>query len=330
MKKNNIAVILILAVSAVLFTSGVIRKIQHMTSGENQQKKAIAVIPKGTDSQWWQVVKKGALDAAKEEGYSVNWNGPKKETERDKQIQVVSDALARGDIALVLGPNDATALVGSVEKAKASGIPVVIIDSGIETDIYDSFAATDNYAGGADAARRLGKALNERGNVIVIRHVQNSASTDERAKGFRETIAKEFPDIRIIEEQHMIRGGSIEEARQTTTDLLIRNNDVDGVFAVNMPTSIGAYKAIDSLKLFDKIKFVGFDSDPVLLDGIENGEVEALIVQDPYKIGFIGVKTAIALLNNQPVEKLIPIPSMIVDKDNLEEQKQKNPAALGL
>ena len=97
-----------------------------------------------------------------------------------------------------------------------------------------------------------------------------------------------------------------------------------------MPTSIGAYKAIDSLKLFDKIKFVGFDSDPVLLDGIENGEVEALIVQDPYKIGFTGVKTAISLLNNQPVEKIIPIPSMIVDKDNLEEQKQKNPAALGL
>ena len=330
MKKNNIAVILILAVSAVLFTLGVIKKIQHMTSGTNQQKNAIAVIPKGTDSQWWQVVRKGAEDAAKEEGYDVNWNGPKKETERDKQIQVVSDALTRGDAALVLGPNDATALVGSVEKAKASGIPVVIIDSGIETDIYDSFAATDNYAGGADAARRLGKAMNERGNVIVIRHVQNSASTDERAKGFRETIEKEFPSIKIVEEQHMIRGGGIEEARQTTTDLLIRSSDVNGLFAVNMPTSIGAYKAIESLKLFDKIKFVGFDSDPVLLDGIENGEVEALIVQDPYQIGYTGVKTAVSLLRKQPVEKVIPIPSMIVDKDNLAEQKQKNPAALGL
>ena len=195
MKKNNIAVILILAVSAVLFTLGVIKKIQHMASGADKAKRIIAVIPKGTASMWWEVVRKGAEQAGKEEGYTISWNGPEQETDREKQIQSVEDALTRGIVALVLGPNDSKALVRPVEKAKDSGIPVVIIDSSIETDKYDSFAATDNIAGGADAARRLGAALSGHGKVILTCFVQNSASTDDRAKGFKETLAKEYPGI---------------------------------------------------------------------------------------------------------------------------------------
>ena len=328
MKKNNIAVILILAVSAVLFTLGVIKKIQHMTSGANQSGNIIAVIPKGTASMWWEVVRKGAEQAGKEEGYTISWNGPEQETDREKQIQSVEDALTRGIVALVLGPNDSKALVRPVEKAKESGIPVVIIDSSIETDKYDSFAATDNIAGGADAARRLGAALSGHGKVILTCFVQNSASTDDRAKGFKETLAKEFPGIELIAEQYTL--GTVEDARQKTTDMLIKHNDADGLFAVNQPTSVGAYKALQSMELAGKVKFVGFDSDPVLLEGIERGEVDSLIVQDPYKIGYTGVKTAVSILAGNTVEKLEPIPSMIVDKSNLEEQKKKNPAALGL
>ena len=328
MKKNNIAVILILAVSAVLFTLGVIKKIQHMASGADKAKRIIAVIPKGTASMWWEVVRKGAEQAGKEEGYTISWNGPEQETDREKQIQSVEDALTRGIVALVLGPNDSKALVRPVEKAKESGIPVVIIDSSIETDKYDSFAATDNIAGGADAARRLGAALSGHGKVILTCFVQNSASTDDRAKGFKETLAKEFPGIELIAEQYTL--GTVEDARQKTTDMLIKHNDADGLFAVNQPTSVGAYKALQSMELAGKVKFVGFDSDPVLLEGIERGEVDSLIVQDPFKIGYTGVKTAVSILAGNQVEKLEPIPSMIVDKSNLEEQKQKNPAALGL
>ena len=328
MKKNNIAVILILAVSAVLFTSGVIRKIQHMASGADKSKRIIAVIPKGTASMWWEVVRKGAEQAGKEEGYTISWNGPEQETDREKQIQSVEDALTRGIVALVLGPNDSKALVRPVEKAKESGSPVVIIDSSIETEKYDSFAATDNIAGGSDAARRLGAALNGHGKVILTCFVQNSASTDDRARGFKETLEKEFPGIELIAEQYTL--GTVEDARQKTTDMLIKHNDADGLFAVNQPTSVGAYKALQSMELAGKVKFVGFDSDPVLLEGIERGEVDSLIVQDPFRIGYTGVKTAVSILNGKPVEKLEPIPSMIVDKSNLEEQKQKNPAALGL
>ena len=327
MKKNNIAVILILAVSAVLFTSGVIRKIQHMTSGANKSGQIIAVIPKGTASMWWEVVRKGAEKAGEEEGYKISWNGPEQENDREKQIQSVEDALTHGIKALVLAPNDAKALVRPVEKAKES-IPVVIIDSSIETDKYDSFAATDNIEGGADAAHRLGAALNGHGKVILTCFIQNSASTDDRAKGFRDTIAKDFPGITIIAEQYT--AGTVEDARQKTVDMLTKHSDADGVFAVNQPVSVGAYKALQTQGLAGKVKFVGFDSDPVLLEGIEKGEVEALIVQNPYEIGYSGVKTAVAILQGKQVEKLKPIPSMIVDKANLDEMKVKFPAALGL
>ena len=327
MKKNNIAVILILAVSAVLFTSGVIRKIQHMTSGANKSGQIIAVIPKGTASMWWEVVRSGAEQAGKEEGYTISWNGPEQENDREKQIQSVEDALTHGIKALVLAPNDSKALVRPVEKAKES-IPVVIIDSSIETDKYDSFAATDNIAGGADAAHRLGAALNGHGKVILTCFIQNSASTDDRAKGFRDAIAKDFPGITIIAEQYT--AGTVEDARQKTVDMLTKHSDADGVFAVNQPVSVGAYKALQTQGLTGKVKFVGFDSDPVLLEGIEKGEVEALIVQNPYEIGYSGVKTAVAILQGKQVEKLKPIPSMVVDKANLDEMKVKFPAALGL
>ena len=328
MKKNNIAVILILAVSAVLFTLGVIKKIQHMASGSNQAEKVIAVIPKGTASMWWEVVRKGAEQAALEDGYETVWTGPEQENDREKQIQVVEDAVTQRVAAIVLGPNDAFALVRPVREAREAGIPIIIIDSSLNSGDFESFAATDNYAGGADAARRLGEALNKKGNVILTCFIQNSASTDERAKGFKETLAGEFPEIKLVEEQYT--QGTVEDALQKTEDMLTAHTDIDGIFAVNQPTSVGAYKALQSQDLAGKVKFVGFDSDPVLLEGIEKGEVEALIVQDPYKIGYTGVKTAVSVLQKKPVEKLIPIPSMIVDKDNLEEQKQKNPAALGL
>ena len=204
----------------------------------------------------------------------------------------------------------------------------MIIDSSLETDQFDSFAATDNVAGGADAARRLGAALNGHGKVILTCFIQNSASTDDRAKGFKDTLAQEFPGIELIAEQYT--DGTVENARQKTIDMLTKHSDADGVFAVNQPVSVGAYKALQTQGLTEKVKFVGFDSDPVLLEGIEKGEVEALIVQNPYEIGYSGVKIAVELLDGKKVEKLKPIPSMIVDKDNLEKMKAEFPSALGL
>jgi ribose transport system substrate-binding protein len=323
MKKGNWLVYLILLISAVLFISGLLKK-------ESFHGKAIAVIPKGTASMWWQVVHQGANEAGKEFGYSISWIGPEQETDREKQIQVVDDAMAKKVAAIVLAPNDYKALARPVLKIKQAGIPCVIIDSAVDvnSEEYVSFVATDNLLGGSDAARCLGKALNGQGNVLLTKFVQNSASTDARADGFKQTIEKEFPNIKIIDEQYT--QGTVEDARQKTTDMLIRNKIVNGIFAVNQPSSVGAYKALQAQGSAGKIKMVGFDSDPILIDGIAEGGVEALVVQNPFEIGYQGVKAAVSAIDGKTVSKKMPISSMIVNKDNLEEMKQKFPAALGL
>lgn len=327
MNKHNWYVAVILIVSAILFTLGVIKKIRIMNNPE-QGTRVIAVIPKGTINMWWEVVRKGAEKAGKEFNYRIVWNGPEVETDREKQIQAVEDALIKKSAAIVLGPNDFKALARSVEKIRQAGIPCVIVDSPVDSKEFDSFVGTDNFSGGADAARIIGKALNKRGTVILVRFVQNSASTDARADGFTQTLQKEFPDIKVVAEQYTL--GTVEDARQKTVDMLTRYPQVDGVFAVNHPTSVGAYKAIQNEGKEGKIHFVAFDSDPVLLDGVANGGVDAIIAQNPFEIGYHGVRIAAKLLSGEEIPSEYPVASMIVNKQNLEEMKKQNPEALGL
>ncbi|HOT72301.1 MAG TPA: substrate-binding domain-containing protein [Anaerohalosphaeraceae bacterium] len=329
MKIRDAAVVFILGLSAVLFVSGAVRKIsllrQRAAAG-----RTIAVIPKGTASMWWEVVRQGAEKAARERGYVVSWTGPEQESDREKQIQAVEDAIVRKVVGIVLGPNDAKALARPVQKIKAAGIPCVIIDSAVEAEPTDylSFVATDNFLGGAKAARLLGEACGGRGKIVLTKFIQNSASTDARAEGFKETLAKEFPQMQIAAEQYTL--GTVEDSRQKTVDMLMRNHDVVGLFAVNQPTTVGAYKAIQNQQLLGKVEMVGFDSDPVLLEGIENGAIEALVVQNPFAIGYEGVRVLVDALQGKKVPSQVPIESMVVCRDNLEEMKQKFPAALGL
>ncbi|MBO5725243.1 MAG: substrate-binding domain-containing protein [Lentisphaeria bacterium] len=325
MNRNNLYVIFILLLSAVLMSIGITRKIRSL---KRQNEFTIAVIPKGTANMWWEVVRKGAADAAKQCKVKMLWNGPETENDREKQIQCVEDAITRKSSAIVLGPNDFKALVRSVEKIRRNRIPCVIVDSPVDTKAFDSFVGTDNYRGGAEAARILGKKLKGRGKVILVRFLQNSSSTDERARGFLETMQKEFPLMTLGAQQHT--QGTVEDARQRTVDMLTKHPDAAGVFAVNHPSSVGACKAIQAEGRAGQICFVAFDSDPVLLEGIEKGEVAAVIAQDPYAIGFNGVKQAVAILRKEKYESYMPIESMIVTKENLQVMKKRNPEALGL
>lgn len=293
-------------------------------------KKTIAVIPKGTASMWWEVVHKGAQQACEEEGYECVWSGPEQETDRERQIQCVEDAITKDVAAIVLGPNDFNALVRPVKKIKKAGIPCVIIDSAVNApeSMYEAFAATDNLAGGATAADIIGKKLGGKGKVMLVKFVQNSASTDARADGFKKQLADKYPGIEIATEQYTM--GTVEDARQKTVDMLSRDNTIDAVFAVNQPTSVGAFKALQNEKMAGKVAFVAFDSDPVLLNGVENNEVEAIIAQNPYAIGYDGVKAAVKAIKGIAQEKNQNVASMVVTIDNLDEMKEKFPAALGL
>jgi ribose transport system substrate-binding protein len=281
---------------------------------------AIAVIPKGTTHIYWQSVKAGAQAAGKEFGYKIYWNGPELETDRERQIQIIEDFIVQKVDGIVLAPLDRAALVPSVEKLASLKIPCAIVDSGIATDKYVTFAATDNHQGGVLAARRMGQILGGHGNVIVVKYVPGSASTTERENGFIETIAKEFPGIKIVDSKY--GQATVETALQASEDMLTRNQDVQGLYACNASTAVGALQALQSQHRTG-IKMVGFDAEKALLDGLRAGEIDALIVQNPYKMGYEGVKAVVMAIQGKPVEKQIDTGVEVVTKDSLDDPKIK-------
>jgi ribose transport system substrate-binding protein len=175
---------------------------------------AIAVIPKGTTHIFWQSVHAGAEAAGKEFGCQIYWNGPERETDRERQIQIIEDFVVRKVDGIVLAPLDRKALIPPVEKLANLKIPCAIIDSGIDTDKYLCFAATDNYQGGVLAARRMAEILGGKGKVVVVKYVPGSASTTERENGFIDTVKKEFSGIEIVDTKY--GQDTVETALQAT------------------------------------------------------------------------------------------------------------------
>lgn len=292
------------------------------TSGSGSKERVIAVIPKGTTHAFWKSVRAGAEKAAEETGVKVIWNGPDLETDREKQIQIIEDFLVRKVDGFVLAPLDAGALVPSVENIASRGIPCAIIDSDISTDKYTCFAATDNYQGGVIAAKRMGEILGGKGRVVVIRYNAGSGSTTNRETGFIDTIASDFPEIQIVGAEY--GGATVEGALQVTEDLLTRNPELDGLFACNESTSVGALQGLISQKRIDGVRMIGFDSAKALVDALEAGQIDSLIVQNPYRMGYLGVLNVLAALDGKAVEKKIDTGVELVRKEDLGRSEIKS------
>ena len=313
--KKVIGIIALVAIAGVFIIIGIIRK------GSSQNERHIAVIPKGTSSVFWESVRLGAQKAGEELGYEISWNGPELESDRERQIQIVEDFIAWKVAGIVLAPNGSNALVPKVEEMFAKNIPCVIIDSEIDTDKYVSFAATNNYQGGVIAARRMGKILNGKGKVIVTKFMPGSGSTINRENGFIDTIDKEFPDIEIVDTKYGM--ATVETALQAAEDLLTKHAQLDGLYASNASTSVGSAQALQSQGRTDSIKMVGFDAEETLIDKLRSGVIDSLVVQDPYKMGYIGVKTLVDKINGKEVPKLIDTGVELVTLERLEESKIK-------
>jgi len=215
-------------------------------SGPKAKKWKVIVIPKGTTHEFWEALHAGTLKAAQELGnVEVIWLGPQKEDERGKQIELVQSAVAAGVDGIVLAPLDAQALVDPVEAAVAKGIPVVIFDSAIETTKIVSFVATDNYHGGVLAARRLADVLDGKGRVILLRYAVGSESTEQREKGFTDTLTNEFPGLKLISDTEYA-GPTFDSAQQKAESLLTRyRGQVDGIFCPNESSTFGMLRALE-------------------------------------------------------------------------------------
>jgi ribose transport system substrate-binding protein len=215
-------------------------------SGTKSKKWRVIVIPKGTTHEFWKSLHAGTLKAANELGnVDVIWQGPEKEDDRVQQIQLVQNAIAAGVDGIVLAPLDARALVDPVEAAVAKGIPVVIFDSALESTKMVSYVATNNYNGGVLAARRLGELLNGKGKVILLRYAVGSESTEQREKGFTDTLAKDFPGISLISDSEYA-GPTSDSAQQVAQSLVTRyRGEVDGIFCANESSTFGMLRALD-------------------------------------------------------------------------------------
>ena len=276
----------------------------------------IALITKLTNTVFWRSVFAGAQDAGKELGYKIDWSGPNRETNVAAQTQMVDQAIDQQLAGVIIAPVDRTALVSPVNKLSELGIPCVIIDSGVETLNFVSFISTYNSLSGEIAARRMGKILNGKGNVIVVRHLEGSQATVKRVSGFCQLLTNEFPNIKIVDSQS--GKDTAEDAKAATEEMLRRNPDVQGIFACNVDVSVGALQALQAMKRAE-IKMIAYDPHKILLEGLRSGQVDSIVVQNPYKMGYESVRTLVMHIKGQPVPKMMDSGVALVTLDNLTE-----------
>jgi ribose transport system substrate-binding protein len=294
---------------------------QGATDAGGIKKLTIAVIPKGTTHEFWKSIHAGSEKAAAEfvaQGTPVEviWKGPLREDDREQQIQVVEGFSSQGVNGIVLAPLDNRALVRPVEEAKRAGVPTVIIDSALESDAIISFVATDNRKGGSLAAERMGQLLGGKGKVLMLRYQEGSASTQDREDGFLEGL-KKFPGIELVSADQYA-GATRDMAKRASENLLNRFGDqVQGIFTPNESSTAGMLLALQDISKAGKVTFVGFDTSETFIEAMRNKQLHGIVVQNPFKMGYLGVRTMVDHLQGKPVEKRIDTGVTMVTPDNL-------------
>ena len=287
----------------------------------------IAVIPKGTTHSFWKSVESGAKEAGAELGAEVIWKGPLKEDDRAQQIAVVQQFVSSGVNAIVLAPLDDTALRAPVKSAAERNIPVVIFDSALKGEVgkdFLSYVATNNTRGGEIGGEELARLLGGKGKVVLLRYAEGSASTGEREAGFM-SVMKKHPGITVIVDNRYA-GPTISTAQDASMNLIDKVREADGIFCPNESSTQGMILALRQTGLAGKKKFVGFDTSPFLLAALAKGDVQGLVAQNPVRMGYLGVVTAVGELQprrvaaqhlrGEKVESVVDTGCVLVTKEN--------------
>lgn len=279
----------------------------------------IAVVPKGTTHEFWKSVHAGAIKAQQElPDVEITFRGPDREDDREQQIALLQNLQSSGYDAIVLAPLDQQALVEPVRQTTASGVPVVIIDSGLNAkagEDFVSFVATDNHRGGELAGEHLASAINGTGKVLILRYMEGSESTMQREQGFIDAVSK-HSGITLID-PHRYAGATRATAQEAAENLLMANESFDAVYCPNESSTYGMLLALRSRGLAGKAIFVGFDSSSELLAALQSGDIAALVVQNPLRMGYLGVKTAVDAVRGSQVERRIDTGAALVTRENM-------------
>jgi ribose transport system substrate-binding protein len=290
-------------------------------------RTTIAVIPKGTTHAFWQSIHAGAVKASRELDVDIIWRGPLREDDRDAQVTEVEGFVSRGVSGIVLAPLDESALVGPVASAKAKKIPVVIFDSGLKGEDFVSFVATDNVAGGRLGGEHMAKVLGGKGKVVLLRYAEGHDSTGKREEGFLEAM-KANPGLEVVS-SNQYGGADVEEAYKRSETLLSRYKQPDGslgvqgIFCANESTTFAMLRVLQANGWAGKLTFVGFDASDNLVAALRKGEIEALVIQDPVKMGYLGVKTMVQHLRGEKVERRIDTGVGVATRANMDEPAMK-------
>jgi ribose transport system substrate-binding protein len=282
----------------------------------------IAVIPKGTTHEFWKAVEAGARQAGEELGVTVEWKGSLLESDREEQIKVVENFVARGVSGIAIAPLDDAALVQPVANAIRANIPVVIFDSDLKSDDYLSFVATDNYKGGQLAGDELARRLEGKGRVVLLRYAVGSASTTNREQGFLDAIAQ-HPGLTVVS-ANQYAGRTTETAFQASENLLAASKAgaglaIDGIFCPNESSTFGMLRALVDGGYAGKVHFIGFDASPKFVDAINAGQMDGIVLQNPVRMGYLAVETLVRHLKGDSVARRIDTGATLVTKDNLND-----------
>lgn len=285
----------------------------------------IPVIVKDTTSFYWQIVLAGARKAGKDLGVTVPELGAQSEADINGQISILENAVAGKPAAIVISPTQFAALGKPIDQA-AKSVKIIGIDSSADSKAFTSFLTTDNVQGGRIAADGMAEAITAKygkaeGEVAIINNLPGVGSLDARDKGFKEEIAAKYPGLKLVALK--VSDGTANGGLNITTDLLTAFPNLRGIFADNLIQAQGAIQAIAESKAQDKVKLVGFDSDDKLVKALADGVMAATVVQDPFRMGYDGVKTALAASKGEKVEAFVDTGANLITKANMNSPRSQ-------
>ncbi|MDF2595633.1 MAG: LacI family transcriptional regulator [Clostridia bacterium] len=287
---------------------------QSFNSVPIEKKKSIALIVKMKYGDYWKTVKMGAEVAAKEFDVDLMFYAPDNEEDIEGQIQLVNNTIKTGMNAIVLASSNYERLGVAVDLVEGHGIPVIAIDSEVNSTKIKSFIGTDNYNAGKEAGKKLIDLLGPKGNIAVMSFVSGASNAELREKGLFEVVS-EYPEIKVAARVYC--NSDVDLARSLTQQIVASNSDLDCIIALNAISSIGVARAVKEMNLENQIKVITFDSTPEELDLLQDGVIRATIIQNPFSMGYLGIKYAVETLDGKNIPQRIDTGTKIIDLNNM-------------
>lgn len=315
MRKLNLIILFIIA---LILSCG--DKTSTGNSNSLSDSKKIVLITMDSIDEHWLSVRSGAEDKVKELGnIELIFRAPAGKTDPNEQTRMAEDAINQKADAILLAPSDPAALAPVAAKIKEANIPLILIDSAISTEDYDAFFSTDNEAAGALAGETFAKLVNGRGKIGIVHAQPSSTTAIARGKGFETKIKEIAPNIQIVSVQYS--DGDKARALNIATDIMTANPDLVGFFTSNEGSTIGVARAIEDMGKKDSVMLVGFDKSQDTIRALENGTLKATIVQNPYRMGYEGIQTAVDILEGKKVSRLTDTGANVVTLENIDTIK---------